>query len=473
MSNQMTTPAGYAPAPVAPAPPARKRSFAGAIVLIVIGVVFLLGNMHVITWIRLWRWFAHYWPVLLILYGVVKLIEYYQAQREQAQYRGFGAGGVVMVVFLILFGLTASGIERVRGQINWNELNGDFNVDEDMAGIFGNSFTFNQELEQAIPTGATFKVISDRGSVNVTSWDENRIKVVVSKQVRADSQEEANSTDQATRATIAVNGNEVTVNANLKNVNKPASSDLQIFVPKKGAVLIDTRRGDVSVRDRDGSVKIVDSGADVSLENINGNADVAIRPAKGSFRASNVTGDITLDGKIEDTNVSDVRGNVRMTGDYFGDMNVSKVTKAVTFKSSRTDLEFATLQGEMTMQSGDLRASQVSGPVQVTTRAKDITLEDVAGNVTIQNENGSITVRPTKLGELNITNHKGDVEVTIPAKAGFQFNVATQNGDISSDFGTVNSNQTGGSSVANGTVGSGGPKVQITKAYGDVSLRKG
>src|SRR5512133_1170204 len=119
MSN-MTTPAGYAPAPVPPAPPARKRSFAGAIVLIVIGVVFLLGNMHVITWIRLWRWFAHYWPVLLILYGVVKLIEYYQAQRERVQYRGFGAGGVVMIVFLILFGLTASGIERMRGQINWN-----------------------------------------------------------------------------------------------------------------------------------------------------------------------------------------------------------------------------------------------------------------------------------------------------------------------------------------------------------------
>lgn len=471
MSSPTTT--GYPPPPVLPAPPARRRSFAGAIVLIVIGVVFLMGNMHVITWIALWRWFAHYWPVLLILYGVVKVIEYYQAQRQGVQYRGIGAGGVVMVVFLILFGLSAMGVERAREHWNWNELNGEVNIDDDMAGIFGNSFTFTQELQQAIPAGATFKVVSDRGSVNVTTWDQNEMKVVVSKRVRADNQEEANSTDNNTRATITISGNEVTVNANLKNASKPVASDMQIFVPKKGALTIDTRRGDVAVRDHEGNVRITNSGGDVSLENINGNADVAIRPSKGSFRATNVTGDVTLDGKIEDTNITEVRGSVHMTGDYFGDMNVSKVAKAVTFKSSRTDLQFATLAGEMTMQSGDLRASQVTGPVQVTTRSKDITLEDVAGDVKIDNTNGSVNVRPAKLGEVTITNHKGDVELTLPAKAAFQFNVTTQNGDINSDFGTVNSSQNGGSSVANGSVGSGGPKVQITNAYGDVSLRKG
>lgn len=441
--------------------------------LIVVGVVFLLGNMHVITWIRLWRSFAEYWPVLLILYGLVKLIEYYQARREGAQYRGFGAGGVVMVVFLIMLGLTATTIERVRGKINWNELNNDVNIDDDMAGIFGNSYTFTQELQQALPPGATFKVVSDRGSVNVTTWDENQIKVVVNKKVRADNQEEANTTDNNTRATITIAGSEVTVKANLKSVSKPVSSDLQVFVPKRGAVTIDTRRGDVAVRDREGNVKVTDSGGDVSLENINGAAEVAIRPTKGSFRATNVTGDLTLDGRIEDTNIADVRGSVQMTGDFFGDMTLSKVTKAVTFRSSRTNLQFATLPGEMTMQSDDLRANQVSGPVQVTTREKNITLEDVAGDIKVENTNGTVNVRPTKMGDVSITNHKGDVELTVPAKSAFQFNLTTQNGDINSDFGTVNSSQTGRSSVANGTVGSGGPKVQITNAYGDVSLRKG
>jgi Domain of unknown function (DUF5668) len=68
-----------------PAPPLRPqrppRSFAGPIVLIVIGVFFLLANMGVIEWHNFGYWFSHYWPVLLILWGFVKLLEYQQATR--------------------------------------------------------------------------------------------------------------------------------------------------------------------------------------------------------------------------------------------------------------------------------------------------------------------------------------------------------------------------------------------------------
>ncbi|HET8667098.1 MAG TPA: DUF5668 domain-containing protein, partial [Terriglobales bacterium] len=255
----------YAPAP---APP-KRRSFAGAIVLIVIGVVFLLGNMHVITWASLWRGFAHYWPVLLILYGIVKLIEYYQARGENRQFSGVSAGGVVLVVFIIIFGLTASGVERMRGQINWNEINGDVDFDNNGLGAFlGNTYTFNQELERDFPANGNLKVVSDRGSVTVTAWDENKIRVQVNKRVRADNQDEANKADQASQAQITVAGTEVMINANISAASRPVSSDLQIFVPKKGAVTIDTRRGDVAVADRQGNVKISNSGGDVNLSNI-------------------------------------------------------------------------------------------------------------------------------------------------------------------------------------------------------------
>ena len=51
--------------------------------MIILGVVFLLGNMHVLTWHSLGVWFARYWPVLIIIWGVVKLVEYYQALPPQ------------------------------------------------------------------------------------------------------------------------------------------------------------------------------------------------------------------------------------------------------------------------------------------------------------------------------------------------------------------------------------------------------
>ena len=92
MSNPVYIPVPPAP----PLPPRRRRSFAGPFVLIVLGLIFLLGNLHMLSWVRLGGWFAHYWPLLLILWGVVKMIEHYQAQRDGVRAAGIGAGGIFL-----------------------------------------------------------------------------------------------------------------------------------------------------------------------------------------------------------------------------------------------------------------------------------------------------------------------------------------------------------------------------------------
>src|SRR5947207_12892263 len=90
--------------------PPRRRSFAGPIVLITLGIVFLLGNMGLLSWHVIGLWFAHFWPLLLILWGGIKLTEYYLAQRAGERAAGIGAGGVVLIILLIRFGLTASSL---------------------------------------------------------------------------------------------------------------------------------------------------------------------------------------------------------------------------------------------------------------------------------------------------------------------------------------------------------------------------
>src|ERR1700756_3135034 len=91
--NPVTTPA-FSPMP--PLPPRRPRSLAGPFVLIVLGIVCLLGTMHILSLGRLAHLFANYWPVLLIFWGVIKLIEHQRAQREGYRASGIGGGGVVL-----------------------------------------------------------------------------------------------------------------------------------------------------------------------------------------------------------------------------------------------------------------------------------------------------------------------------------------------------------------------------------------
>src|SRR5215470_17863801 len=92
-----------------PTPPTirQPRSIAGPVVLILVGVVFLLLTMGVLDRYSFAILFAKYWPALLIVWGIIKLLEYQQAKRLGLPPRGIGAGGVFLILFVICTGLSA------------------------------------------------------------------------------------------------------------------------------------------------------------------------------------------------------------------------------------------------------------------------------------------------------------------------------------------------------------------------------
>src|SRR5512146_3004711 len=101
-------------------PPRRRRSLAGPVVLIIIGIVFLLKNLGwSFPW---WNLLADWWPVLLILIGAIKLWEYYEAKRAGEYASGVGGGLIVLMIFIIVFGLSMRGLKHVNNEINWGEV---------------------------------------------------------------------------------------------------------------------------------------------------------------------------------------------------------------------------------------------------------------------------------------------------------------------------------------------------------------
>jgi DUF4097 and DUF4098 domain-containing protein YvlB len=458
------------PAPVV-TPPRRHRSFAGPVVLIIIGLVFLLGNMHVITWHALGLWFARYWPVLIIIWGVVKLMEYYQAQREGTRAPGLGVGGFFLLLFLICCGLAASKAARV----NWHAVGDEMDMGDNMWPVFGDTYSFNDQMQQAFPAGASLRVASNRGGVTVNSWDQKDIKVVVHKRLVADNEQQSKQVDSQTRPTISVSGNLVTVNANTTGAGDQhaVSTDLDITVPRTVAVDVATQHGDISVQGRDAEVKVSNSHGDVNLGQITGNSSVVMR--KGSLTAAHLKGDLSVDGRLDDTNISDVSGKLEMTGDYFGDMTLAGIKKGVRFKSSRTDMEFSRLDGDLSMESGDLQAKSLAGPLRLLTRSKDIHLDNVTGDVKVENSNGSVELHAGKLplGSMQIDNSKGDIQVVLPTEATFSLSARTRDGDIESDFNQIQVNSDHGQSTASGKVGSGASRLEINNQYGSIEIRKG
>src|SRR5271157_1615173 len=155
----MASTAQYPPPPVTPQypPPYRyRRSIVGPLVLITIGLVFLLRNIG----IRIpWHWFGHWWPLLLILIGVIRLIEHFMAQRAGYNRGGLGAGTVVLLILIIVAGLSA----RHASDYDWSGMRDQIHMDDNLGGMFGNAYTFDDTVQQAFPAHGSLRVVCDHG----------------------------------------------------------------------------------------------------------------------------------------------------------------------------------------------------------------------------------------------------------------------------------------------------------------------
>ena len=446
----------------------------GPVILILLGVLFLLGNLHMISWGRLGVLFAHYWPLLLILWGVLKLIEHQRAKQEGTSAPGIGAGGVVLLIFLVIFGLAATHASRYH----WDELGQEIGIDEGDLPIFGNAYEFDEQLTKELPLGAAVKIVNERGAVNVSISNKDEIEITAHKKIRADNQEQANKWNDQTKALVNVSGNLVTVNANTRGAgDHPVTVDLNVAIPRKVAVNVATQRGDVHVMGRDGNVDISSQRGDVNVDDVDGNVtlnvDHGVNMGHTSARVSQVSGDVSVQGRVDEVTLSDVKGNVHLNGDFSDSLRLSKIGKAVTFKSSRTDMEFLKLAGDLDLDSDSLRASDITGPVRISTRAKDMHLQGVSGDVRVQDENSDVQVGLKVPGNVQIDNRNGDVTLGVPEKMGFKLDARTHGGEVQSEFPEIKPENDEDNGKATGTVGNGAVRVVLNNEHGNINLRKG
>ena len=452
----------------------RRSSIVGPLLLVTIGIVFLLIQLGRFSFYQFGFWFGHWWPLLLVTAGVILLAEWafdqHNRKDETQPYvrRGIGGGVITLLVIVAIAGVVSSGIHD--GARNLFGRGFSFN-DEDLNQFFGDKHESDQTLTQAFPVGSSLSVNNPRGDVTISGLsDDNQMHISLHRQVFTRSDSEAASKAQQLVPNITTNGS--AINITLPQL-EGASADIVVTVPAGAVTSVTANRGDVHINSIKAPVNVIANHGDVEISAVDGPITAHINNGGSSFSSHSVRGPITLEGRLHDINIADIDGPVTMGGDFFGSTHLEHIRGNVRFHTSRTDFQLARLDGEVKIGSKDLSAEQAVGPLTLTTRSRNITLDRIAGDVAVTNSNGSVDLSSAPpLANVNIQNRNGDVTLTVPEQAGFTVQADSSNGDIENDFGLpIQGNDT--RKNFSGTVGKGTGTIRITTTNsGDIKLKK-
>ena len=441
-------------------------SIVGPIILVGIGIMGLLIYSGRIAPASFWTWYGRWWPLLLIAAGVALLGEWaLDMRRKTPVHRGGGFVGAL--ILLAIIGLGASGWNNFWGPMRaqWGDKD-----DTNFFNFFGQPQhdQDQQVLNVQIPGNAVVQIENPRGDVSITAGDTNSVQVQAHQIAFANSDSEASRIFDAEQAHVTVSGNTVLVKSESNNSGR---LNLAVTVPKSAKVSVNAGHGDVTAAGLGAGITTTSNHGDVHLSTIQGSVQVHFSNDRGDFSAHGVEGDLTADGNCNDVTFSEVKGKVTLTGEIFGDVHMENIAGPVHLHTSVTEMQIATLPGDMTLNSDDLRVTEARGEVRITTHAKDVDLSQVYGDTYVDNSRGQITIEPAGSFNIQAKSGKGDVEVTLPPDASATVDGRTHNGDIVSDYALVINGDE--SKNVTGRIGSGQSKISLTADVGDLRIKKG
>src|SRR5580692_759492 len=392
----------------------RRTSVVAPLLLIAIGGLFLARNLY--PEVPLLDYLAKYWPFLLIVWGVLRLAEvlFWSATDKPLPRAGVSGGEWVLVVFLCMFGAS---LHAVRGFNTWWPRN----VTIGGLDMFGESYDF--PIDGQKPASKTPRVVleSFRGNARITGADTDTVKVTGHRSIRSLDQKGADSANQSMPFEITGDADTITIHNNqdrMSGNNVHVTADMEITVPKGASIEAHGRYGDFDITDVAGNVEIVSDNAGVRLQNIGGDARVDLRRSD-VVRAVGVKGLFDLKGRGADVDLQNMEGQVTITGSYSGVIQFHNLSKPLRFMGEQTQLNIEKLPGQVRMALGDFSASNLVGPIHLSTRSRDVEMSDFTNALEISVERGDIELRPgsVPLARMDVTTRSGDLTLSLPANA--------------------------------------------------------
>jgi DUF4097 and DUF4098 domain-containing protein YvlB len=447
-------------------PRPRGSSLFSGLILLFIGVLLLLHNYR---GFELSDVVLHWWPLVLIFWGAIKLYERTAGTRAgQAGGSRITTGEVFLVLGLLALVGIVVGAEQARQRIPGL-------IDIDLPGEgFANSLDI---APKTVPPNARITIREGRGNITVRAADEPEIRVSGKVNVKSWSESAARRKGEGVSAEIVQNGDGYEVRPTGTSGNSRVSVDMDVVVPKKSQLIVRSEKGDISVSDMAAPVSIDSASGDLEVRGTTG--DVSIDMRHGDAKISDTKGDVKVSGHGESIDVSNASGSFTINGEFVGPIRAAKVAKGVRFVSHRTDLTLTQLSGHLEAGSGNLEIVDAPGNLNVRTHDEDINVENAGGKLKIDDRNGNINVRfssPPK-DDIEIYSASAPITLSLPGSSSFEIFADCHSGDIDSEFEAdslkLTKAESGGDSHLEGKYGRGrGPKIILKTSYGSISIHK-
>lgn len=450
------------------------------ITLVAIGGLLLARNLGYP--IPIWGALARYWPVLIIAWGSLKLVDYYRTRNDPNRRPVFSGGEVAMLIFVLFAGSAITAAANISPEFGRFF---DFSSDFDFWDITGSTYTYTEHHELASSAGATIKIFNLYGSVDVKPSDGNQIALDVEKSVRAATKQDADDRskdftfsikEDAGAYRIASNRDEEVLGRtqiHIGNERQRYKSSLTIRVPKKALLELTNKYGTVTVTGLEGNQSVDNKFGSTSIRDITG--AVTVSTGYGSVVLENISSDANVTNGYASTTLRNIGGKVNVENKY-GSVDIQDVKRDASIQNRYSVINAQRIGGNLTAQgrNNSVDVDDVSGSVDVDTSYKNLNVRNARGATKLSNRHGGIDfeLEQPPRNDIRINAQYSDVTIEMPAGSAFTIDAHTRYGDIDSEFDSMSSNSSGRERSLRGQQGTGGPHITVETQHGNIRIEK-
>jgi len=276
------------------------------------------------------------------------------------------------------------------------------------------------EQEFQISMGKTLLIdLETGGSIRISGWEKEIVSV--SGTARGCNPEDCAFDVRESDASI-----EITSEFLSRRNSQRARIDLDIHVPARFNLDIQTTGGTISIDNVEGKIDGTTMGGKLELNALKGNLSM------GTMGGSITLTDSVVDGKVHTMGgrvlIQDVTGDLKGSsmGGTVEYLNVKKKPGAAEMKETKIttmggdlNVSDAPSGADLETMGGDIHVSSAGDHVKATTMGGDIRIDEIDGWIDAHTMGGDVVAKMTGnpsqgKRDVNISSKGGDIEVTLP-----------------------------------------------------------